>query len=353
MKLAIVYDWMDSWGGAERVLLVLAETFPDADWYTLFKDTKRAPWSKDLRTHTSFIHKLPSFMKRNKPLCLPLMPFAIESFNLSSYTHVLSVSSAFSKAVITRPETTHISYVLSPPRYVWSHQDDYGTSNLLLKPYIAHLKKWDAVTAQRADVMITISPEVQKRVKKYYGRDTEVIYPPFNSVYWENLLHKLPTDEKTHYLYVGRLEPYKKVDILVEAFNAMPDIKLIIIGKGTQENRLRRKAKHNTTFLKDVSDKELAMHYAKSRALIMPQREDFGYVALEAQACGCPVIAYDKGGARSTVIDSTTGLLFSQQDERGLRTAIEKFESMKYTISRSFDEFSEETFKKKFITLMK
>lgn len=361
-KLAIVYDWMDTWGGAERLLTMFADMFPDADWYTLVHDAKRAKWAKRLDVKTSFMQGLPFFLRHNRALSLPFMPYAVESFNLSSYSHVLSITSTFSKAVVTRPETTHVSYILSPPRFLWTHQKDYGTASIIARPYINYLKNWDYIAARRPDKLIAISPEVAARIKKYYNLESEIIMPPFDYTYWSSLASKRNNDidKNRPYLLVSRLVHYKRVDLVVDAFKQMPLRKLIIVGDGKLYASLRGSASPNITFKQHVDDKELAEIYASSKALIMPQREDFGYVALEAQACGCPVIAYKRGGAESTVLDNETGILFDTQSADAVKKALDKFEEIEYTIRHSLEEsadnhlaqFSPATFIKKFTTLL-
>lgn len=361
-KPAIIYDWIDSRGGAERLLKVFAEMYPEADWYSLVHDAKKAPWSRTLHVKTSFINSFPSFIKQNRKLIVPFMPFAIESFNLTKYSHVLSVTSAFSKAVITRPETTHISYVLSPPRFLWSHQAEYATSSPIMRPYINYLKNWDYVAARRPDKLIAISPEISGRIKKYYNLESDIIMPPFDYDYWAALVDNKPVSEASDkpYLMVSRLVHYKRVDLVIEAFKRMPSRRLIIIGDGALLNRLSHDAPTNVTFRNNVTDKELATHYASAKALIMPQREDFGYVALEAQACGCPVIAYKKGGAQSTILENETGIFIESQNIEALQKALDKFEEVEYTIRHSLEEkaknhlaqFSLDTFKKKFNKLI-
>ncbi len=362
-KLAIVYDWMDSSGGAERVLSVFAEMFPNADWYTLVHNPMNAKWSRGLHINTSFIQKLPWFIRHNRRLTLPLMPFATEAFKLNNYSWVLSITSAFSKAVITRPETKHVSYVLSPPRYLWSHQKEYRTGSFIMKPYVNYLKNWDYIAARRPDELVAISPEVAARIKKYYNLEAEIIMPPFEYGYWSNLIEKPTASEEKKdrpYLLVSRLVDYKRVDLAIDTFKQLPSQRLIIVGDGRQYTALKRRAPSNVEFSQHVSDANLAAHYNSAKALIMPQREDFGYVALEAQACGCPVIAYKKGGVTSTVLENETGLFFESQTTESLLKALDKFNEIEYTIRRSLgkiaeshlSQFSSETFKKKFTKLL-
>lgn len=367
-KIAIVYDWLDKWGGVERVLLTLHEVFPTADFYTSYYDKNKARWAKDFHIKTSFLQKLPRFIREHRVMSLPLYPFAFESFNFSEYDCVISVTSSFAKGVVTRPETRHLCYLLTPTRFLWSHQEIYlknSVGRFLTAPYVKQLRQWDYVAAERPDKIIAISQTVAERCKKYYERDSEVLYPPFDLSYWEGIKKQLSSrsafggfgipgkknemlnppkadqhdketvGDKKYFLIVSRLEKYKRVDLVLDCFNNLPDQNLIVVGKGTEEQKLRSLAKSNTQFLKDLSDEELGQLYMHAEALIMPQEEDFGYVALEAQFFGCPVIAFNAGGAQETVIDGKTGILFEKQDLNSLRHALERFHTISYNLRTS------------------
>ena len=283
MKIALVYDWIATWGGAERVLLSLHEMFPKADWYTAYYDKKNAPWADDFTIQTSFIQKIPINSYRLRWLASPLFPFAFESFNFTNYDLVISCTSYFSKSVITRPETKHICYLLTPTRHLW--KDPYIHNNflmkLLLNPYIKYLKKWDYAASQRPDKYIAISETVKKRIKKYYNRDSEVIYPPFDIAYWNTMRKDSKVGTSSDYfLLVSRLESYKNIDLVVKLFKQL-DKKLIIVGTGSQENKLISIASPNITFMKHISDQQLGQLYTHAQALIMPQEEDFGIPPLK------------------------------------------------------------------------
>lgn len=346
MKIAIVYDWIDKWGGVERVLLTLHEIFPDADFYTSYYDSKEAPWAKNFKIKTSFIQRLPNFIKRNRVLSLPFYTFAFESFNFTEYDLVISVSSSFAKSVITKPGTRHICYLLTPTRYFW--WDTYRWT----QPFLKYYREWDKVAAQRPDKIISISKTVQKRCKKYYGRESEVIYPPFDSAYWSRIKSQIPHFAKASrgkpnskfYLVVSRLEPYKKVDLAIKVFNKLPLDNLIIVGKGTQESKLKRLAAHNIIFMKDLTDTELAQLYSSAKALIMPQEEDFGYIALEAQLFGCPIIAFHKGGATETIIEGKSGIFFEKQTEKDIVEAVQRCDKIKSYEGSDFRRWSRNTF---------
>ncbi len=366
-KIAIVYDWIDKWGGVERVLLTLHEMFPDAVFYTSYYDSQKAAWAKDLNIKTSFIQKLPKFIKKNRILSFPFYPFAFESFDFTYFDLVISVTSSFAKSVITRPETKHICYLLTPARYLWTDPEIYlgrGIKSTLLAPYLAYLKKWDFVAAQRPDKMISISKTVADRCKKYYKRNSKVICPPFDEEYWEkiklaNRNSKFETNpnfqninSQKYYLLVSRLEPYKKIDLAVQSINRL-GMPLIIVGIGSEEKKLKQLANKNVQFIPYVTDEELGHLYSNAMALIMPQEEDFGYVSLEAQFFGCPVIAYDRGGAKETVVEGQTGLFFSGQSVPSLGEALERFEVMSYNLKASTKRYGsnqvERFSKKKFI----
>jgi glycosyltransferase involved in cell wall biosynthesis len=342
-KVAIVYDWLDKWGGVERVLLTFLEIFPKAVLFTSYFDEKKAPWAKNFLIKTSFIQKIPSFIKKNRLLSLPFYPLAFETFDFSDFDLVISVTSSFAKGVIVKTPVKHIVYLLTPTRFLWIMPQNYhlfGLKKFLVSPYLNYLRKWDYACAQRADKIISISKTVQKRCLKYYQRESEVIYPPFDIEYWKNIKNQIsPSDledkmtnqnsklkeiKEPFFLLVSRLESYKKVDLVVKVFNKRKE-KLIIVGDGTEEKKLKKMAAKNIIFLKKLTDKELAYFYSHALALIMPQEEDFGYVSLEAQFFGTPVLAYKKGGAFETVISYKTGLFFEEQNEESLNRVINKF----------------------------
>ena len=350
MKVAIVYDRVNKWGGAERVLLTLHEMFPEAPLYTSVYDEKNAPWAKAFpRVITSFIQKIP-FAKNNHEFLAPLMPLAFETFNFDGFDLVISVTSESAKGIITRPGTTHICYCLTPTRYLWSGYEDYFKNSILkfiTKPIVSYLKSWDKIASGRPDKIIAISTEVKSRIKRYYDRDSEIIFPPVNI--HENIEPK--TIEGKYYLIVSRLVSYKKVDLAIKTFNKL-GYPLYIVGTGNQETKLKLMSRQNIKFLGGVSDEELLDVYKNAIALIMPQEEDFGIVSIEAQSMGIPVIAYSKGGAVDTVTDGITGVIFNEQNEESLSQAIEKFSEISFnrkTLMTNATRFSKEVFKKEFI----
>ena len=243
MKIAIVYDWLDKWGGVERLLLILAEMYPNAWFYTSYFDPAKAAWAKNLNIKTSYIERMPDFIKKNRKSSIPFYPFAFESFDFSGYDLVISASSGFAKGIITRPPTKHICLLLTPTRYLWIHPDEYKTNTPWLKPYVKYLKKWDRIAAQRPDTIISISKTVQSRVRKAYKRDSVVIYPPFNTNYWSEIKSKNKNQKNQlntkyqilnteYYLIVSRLEASKKVKLAIQTFNKLSNKPLIILGDG-------------------------------------------------------------------------------------------------------------------------
>jgi len=372
-KIAIVYDWIDKWGGVERVLLNLHEMFPEAVFYTSYFDETKAEWAKDLNIKTSFLQKFPDFIKKSRILSFIFYPFAFESFDFSGYDLVISITSSFAKSIITKPRTKHICYLLTPTRYLWSHKQDYIKNNLinyLISGYLDMFKNWDLVVSQRPDKIVSISETVRERCKKYYKRDSEVMYPGFDVEYWKGIKSeirnpKFETNSKfkilnsKFFLVISRLEPYKRVDLAIRVFNRL-NKQLVIIGEGSQEKKLKQIAGKNITFLSKLSDVELGSFYSSAQALIMPQEEDFGYVSLEAQLFGCPVLAYKKGGVLETIIENKTGIFFDNQDERSLSQAIERFNKIEYNLKSeareiglsNVEKFSKEKFINKFIKLI-
>ncbi len=345
-RIAIVYDWFDKWGGVERVLLTLKEIFPQSDFFSSYYDPLNASWAKKFKIKTSFIQKLPRFIKNNRIVSTPLYPYAFETFNFNNYHLVISVTSSFAKSVITQPETKHICYLLTPSRFLWLFPQDYINTPIkkLISSFLfKDLRKWDYIVAQRPDNIISISKTVAQRCRKYYQRTSKVIYPPFNFTYWERIKPKKPdsliSTKKKFFLVVSRLEPYKKNDLVVKTFNHLPNENLIIVGKGSQEKKLKKISQNNILFLKSLTDQELAYLYSQAKALIIPQEEDFGYVCLEAQFFNCPVIAYKKGGTKETIIKNKTGIFFEKQTQTSLKKSLDYFKLISYNLRTKIKKF--------------
>lgn len=367
MKVAIVYDKVNRWGGAERVLLALHEIFPSAPLFTSFYLPKKAKWAEVFpKIETSFLQHIP-FLRDNHELFPFLLPLAFESFDFSNYDLVISVTADAAKGIITKPETLHICYCLTPTRYLWSHREFYFKNppakfgllkhfSFAFTPFEKHLRRWDEVASKRPDYFIAISKEVKKRIKRYYKRDSFLIYPPcelpFKSL--EKKGRKDLQRFKDFYLVVSRLEPYKRVDLAIEAFNVLGET-LVIVGEGNERRVLEKKAKKNIFFVGYIDDSSLSYLYKNCRALIFPQEEDFGITAVEALGFGKPVIAYDKGGIKEIVENGKTGVLFRSQNVSSLLQAIKDVGKIKFDKNLAFDtskKFSKERFKKEFSELV-
>ena len=326
MKIALVHDFLVQDGGAERVLKVLAEMFPSAPIYTLlYQADKVDGFFKSRKIHTSFLQN--SFLaKGNYRLLLKKMPEAVEEFYLSGYDLVISSASAFAKGVKTKAPTKHICYCHTPTRYLWSDRESY-VKELPYHPWIKKfiplildkLKVWDITAAQRPDYYLANSHLVQARIKEYYGRDSQVIYPPVDCASFF-----IRDGFKDYFLAGGRLVAYKKFDLVIKVFNRL-GWPLKIFGLGPELAKLKNLADVNIEFLGYVSASRLRELYANAKAFVHPQVEDFGLVAVEAQSSGRPVIAYKVGGASETVASGKTGILFAEQKENSMAEAIKKF----------------------------
>ncbi len=343
MKVALVYDWLDAWGGAERVLLELKKIFPQAPIYTsLCRSTQVKPLLNQFsKVNASFLQKSPPVL--NWRWLAPLMPLAFESFSFDEFDLVISVAGFAAKGIITKPSTQHICYLLTPTRFLWS-QDQYQ-NNRIPKKVQSYLKQWDLIAAQRPDQIVSISQTVQARCQKVYQRKSHLIYPPVDTkTFFSN---QSPSSKKRKFfLIVSRLEERKKVDLAIRTFNDL-GWPLVIVGTGSQEKKLKKLAKKNIKFLGFLSDKKLAQYYRKAQALIFPQEEDFGLVALEAQACQTPVIAFAAGGATETIRKNKTGKFFYPQSSFALKKVLLKWSQNGYN-TKSFHpwvkKFSQESF---------
>lgn len=351
MKIAFVYDRVNKWGGAERVLLALHEIWPEAPLYTSVYNPETAPWAKDFKVFPSFLQKISYFKKKHESIPF-LMPFAFENFDFNEYNVVISVSSEAAKGIITKPRTLHLCYCLTPTRYLWSGYDEYFQNKLIkliTKPLVNYLRSWDTVAAQRPDYYLTTCQTVQARIKKYYGRESQVVYPPIDVQKFQIPKSKFQINSK-YFLVVSRLVKYKKVDLVIEAFNEL-GWNLKIVGVGRELANLKRKAKNNIEFLGQLTDEELLPYYQNCRSVIFPQEEDFGLVPLETQACGKPVIAFGSGGARETILEGKTGLFFTEQSSECLSEVLKNFTQVTFTAEacrKQAEKFSKEKFKKNF-----
>lgn len=326
LKVAIVHDWLVSYAGADRVVDCMHHVFPDAPIYTLVYDKEKMPaWFRDYDIRTTWIQKLPFATKLYKKL-LPLMPGAFEALDLSEYDLVLSSSSSCSKGVITRPDAVHICYCHTPIRYMWDFYYTYrANANPLVRavmPSQMHkLRQWDKCAADRVDYFIANSRYIAQRIKKYYRRDSDVIYPCVH-------INQSPFVEKEDfYLVVGRFTWYKRIDLAVAACTKLGR-RLVVIGTGDEESRLKAMAGPTVEFKGGgLSDEEVRGYYLRAKAFLFPGEEDFGITPVEAQSAGTPVLAFGRGGACETVEDGRTGLLFHAQTVESLAECIEKFEA--------------------------
>lgn len=354
MKIALIHDHLAQDGGAEKVLKVIAEMYPQADIYTLLYEKKHADKYFSGRTiKTSFIQRVPGGVKHYKWF-LPFMPMAVEFFDLSDYDLVISDASAFAKGVITTTDVPHICYCHTPTRYLWDYTHKYIAElhyNKFLKKIVSlflnYLRLWDRQSADRVDFFIANSKTVQKRIKKYYGRDSQVIYPPVDT---DKIL--LAKNEGQYFLAGGRLVNYKRFDLIIEAFKKL-GWPLKIFGDGIDLSRLKKIVgdSDNIEFLGRVSEAEKVELYQGAKAFINPQEEDFGITVVESMAAGRPVIAYAKGGALETIIDGQTGLFFSEQTVDSLVNTLEKFKDCHFeasVIRQRAEEFSRQEFEKQF-----
>lgn len=330
MKVALVHDWLTGMRGGEKVLEAICELFPQADLYTLLhiKGSVSSIIEKR-KIFTSFLQYLPD-IERKYRYYLPLMPQAIERVDLSEYDIVISSSHCVAKGVKVKDKTLHICYCHTPMRYIWDMYPIYFKKaniyvRIIMKILRKYLQKWDLKSSTRVNYFIANSENVRKRIQKHYNRESKVIYPPVDTDFFVPSNSRFKS--KSYYLIVSAFAPYKKIDLAIEAFNYLR-YPLKIIGVGQEEKRLRKIAKKNIEFLGWVSKEELREHYQNCKALIFPGEEDFGIVAVEAQACGTPVIAYGKGGITETVIpiqdhsDSPTGVFFYEQTPLALIEAV-------------------------------
>lgn len=358
LKVAIVADWLTDRGGAERVILALAEIFPQADIFTSVYRAENFPELKGRRVTTSYLQNWP--LRFRHQLFPTLRPKAFESLNLDAYDLVISSASAEAKGVITQPYTTHICYCHTPTRYFWSHYHEYIQANqfgildsiakLFIPSIIHRLRQWDRVAADRVDWFIANSNHTKKRIKKYYNMDATIINPPVN---FSRFANHQPVAVGDYYLVLGRQIPYKRTDLVIEAFKTI-SAKLKVVGDGPELEKLKKSASglQNIEFLGRIPDVDVTELVLGCKALIFPQEEDFGIVPLEAMSAGRPVIAFARGGALETVVDGLTGILFPEQTAQSLVDAIGRFEQTNISpdaCRAQAQKFDETVFRQKLI----
>lgn len=330
MKVAIVCDWLVTYAGAERVLEQIINIYPCADIFCLvdFLPKDKRGFIHDKTTTTSFIQEMP-WSKKCYRNYLPLMPIAIEQLDVTGYDLVISSSHCVAKGVLTGPNQIHISYIHSPIRYAWDLTHQYleesnlqtGMKGCLAKMILHYMRIWDARTANSVDCYVANSKFIAKRIKKVYGRESKVIYPPVDIEAFEYCEEK-----GDYYLTASRLVPYKRVKLIVEAFNEMPDKKLVVIGDGPDFEKTKNIANNNIVMMGYQPFAVLKEKMQHAKAFVFAAEEDFGITPVEAQACGTPVIAYGRGGVLETVIDNRTGIFFFQQTVEAIRAAVLSFE---------------------------
>lgn len=360
LKVALVHDFLVQHGGAERVLEALAEMYPEAPIYTLLydKEKMRGKFSgKEI--HTSFLQKFPKFIRKRYKYLLPLMPTAPEVWDLRDFDLVISSSGAWSKGIVTRLNTIHISYLHSPMRFVWDTNNEYLRgqkkgifTNLFSRALLNYIRVWDKVAADRPDYLIANSKYTQRRIEKYYGRESTVIYPPVSINRGETSTRSTGVEVspllKNYFLTVSRLSPYKNVDKIVEAFNKL-ELPLVVIGEGSQEEYLKKIAEKNVKILGWQPDEKMARYYAGACGFVFASVDDFGITLVEAMAHGLPIAAIRKGGAVEVMVEGKTGEFFEEATPEviadGVRRLVEneKKYDREFIINRS-KEFSKERF---------
>ena len=351
-RIAVVHDWLPVYGGAERVLEQILLLFPHADLFTTMislKESERA-FLQGKVPHTSFIQRLP-FSASAYRNYFPLMPLAVEQFDLSAYDIIISSSYAFAKGVLTGPDQLHLCYCHSPIRYAWDLQHQYlancrQCSSALARIFLHYIRMWDTRTANGVNAFVSNSRFIARRIKKVYGRESRTIYPPVDVEQFAPCAEK-----EDYYVTAARFVPYKRMDLLVEAFARMPDKKLVVIGNGPEFLRVKQRATPNVSLLGHQSQAQLHQLLRKARAFVFAAEEDFGIALVEAQACGTPVIAFGRGGASETVIHKETGILFPDQSAESLIRAVKKFEQCDFhmkTIRKNAERYSIGNFRNNF-----
>ena len=361
MRVAIVHDWLVTYGGGEKVLEEILALYPDADLYSTveFVPSAQRSFLGGREVTTSFIQHLPG-ARRHYRSYLPLMPLAVEQFDLGRYDLIISSSSAVAKGVLTGPDQVHVSYVHTPPRYVWDLQHQYlqglglgrGPRSWLVRVLLHYIRIWDARAGLGPDLLLTNSEFVARRIRKAYRREAEIIPPPVDV---DSFLVREVKDD--FYLTASRLVPYKRIDLIIDAFSQTPERRLVVIGEGPERGRLQLRAGPNIELLGYQPFTVLQDYMGRARGFVFAAEEDFGIVPVEAQACGTPVIAYGKGGVLETVRGlgqpTPTGVFFDRQDPEALLEALDRFEAHRAHFSSSVlrqnaERFSPQQFRKRF-----
>ncbi|KLF56620.1 glycosyltransferase family 4 protein [Klebsiella aerogenes] len=358
INIGIVADWLVTYAGSEKVIKEFIDVFPSSELYSVvdfLSDSNRELFSGK-KAKTTFIQKMP-FAKSKYQKYLPLMPLAIEQLDMSGHDVVLSSSHAVAKGILTGPDQLHISYVHSPIRYAWDLQHQYlresglseGLKGFIAKYLLHKIRIWDYRTANGVDHFIANSKFISRRIHKVYGRSSDVIYPPVDV---NNFT--LNENKDNYYFTASRLVPYKRIDLIVDAFNEMPEMKLVVVGDGSEMDKIKSKAKGNIEILGYQPNNIMQKHMQNAKAFVFAAEEDFGITPVEAQACGTPVIAFGKGGVLETIIpegnQNPTGVFFDKQEPGSIIESVNKFESMQDLFEpiecrRNAEKFSEERFR--------
>ncbi len=354
LKVALVHDWLVSYGGAERVLEEFSRLFPEAPIYTTVYDEKSIGHTfPKKRVRTSFMQRIPGSTKFYRKM-LSLMPRAFEEFDLSGYDLVLSSSSSCAKGVLTSASTLHISYVHTPMRYAWDLYPEYLAeagflTRLGMRRQMPGIRQWDALSGQRVDCFLANSREVASRIYKTYRRSAAVLHPPVSTDFFTP--DDNPGNHNDYYLILSRFVPYKRIDLAIRACNEMGR-KLVVVGSGPQKKELKKMSGPNIQFTGRISDEEIRDYYRKCRAFLFPGFEDFGITPVETQACGRPVLAYGKGGALDSVIPGKTGVFFEDQTVDSLVRGIRRLESINWD-SESIRKHAELFDRRKFLVKLR
>jgi glycosyltransferase involved in cell wall biosynthesis len=340
-RVAIIHEWLTTYGGSEKVLAALLALFPDADLFAVvdFLSSEDRLKLHGKQAQTSFVQHLPYAAKRYRSY-LPLMPLAIEQFDLSAYDLVISSSHAVAKGVLTGPGQVHVCYCHTPMRYAWDLQHQYlresglakGVKSFLARLMLHYIRLWDSRTAAGVDLFIANSAYIARRIEKTYRREAAIVHPPVDVEAFP-----LCFEKEDFYLTASRMVPYKRIDIIVEAFTRMPERRLVVIGDGPEMTKLRALGRENIVFLGYQEDQVLRDHLQRARGFVFAAEEDFGILPVEAQACGTPVIAYGAGGALETVLPvgnfqgmPATGVFFAEQTPAAVCAAISRFEVLRF-----------------------
>ncbi len=365
MKIAIVHDYLTQYGGAERVVATISEMFPDAPIYTIFYDPSgtlgQFSKKKIIESSLARIPLIGKIIQKKYQLFFWLLPYAIEKFDFRDYDLIISSSATFAKGIIAN-SALHICYCHTPTRYLWDDIDKYVSGfyansfvKFFAKIFLNLTRRWDLEAAKRPDIFIANSRHIAKKIEKIYGRKVRaVIYPPVDISWWKEVASKFVNKERKYFLMVGRILKYKRFDIGIELSRRF-GIRLKIVGKGRELARLKKNAPNSVEFLGWLPDEKLAELYANAKALLMPQEEDFGIVAIEALSCGTPVISYKRSGAAEIVKDGENGILVEEQSPEAFFEAICNLENLKLDpekISASVEHFSKERFKKELMQII-